>query len=71
MKKKVKKLLKWFYENNDRGYVIPKELEVTYENLYDLIEELQDRLQIMEKQHIELVSHVARIESQLDNQIDQ
>ena len=74
MKKKVKKLAKWFYSNTDRGYTIPKDksqIDCTHENLYDMIEKLQHQLQIMESQHMELVVHVARMESRLDNQTDQ
>tara|TARA_B100000902_G_scaffold201873_1_gene192357 strand:- start:1994 stop:2218 length:225 start_codon:yes stop_codon:yes gene_type:complete len=74
MKKKVKKLAKWFYSNTDKGYTIPKDkfqIDFTNENLYDMIEKLQNQLHVMESQHMELVAYVARMESRLDNQTDQ
>ena len=52
MKKKVKKMLKWFYDGSDRG----EQNIVECENLYDLVKKLQYRLEDMESEHMQLLS---------------
>ena len=48
MKKKVRKMLHWFYEDSDRGEQNISE----YQNIYDLVERLQYRLEGLENEHM-------------------
>ena len=62
MKKKVQKMLEWFYEESDRGEQNIAECK----NLYDLVEKLQYRLEDMENEHMQLLCEMAKIKSKLD-----
>ena len=63
MKKKVQKMLEWFYQESDRGRQNISECK----SLYDLVEKLQYRLEDMENEHMQLMSQIARIEAKLEN----
>ena len=62
MKKKVQKMLEWFYEESDRG----EQNIVECKNLYDLVEKLQYRLEDMENEHMQLLCEMGKIKSKLD-----
>ena len=62
MKKKVQKMLEWFYEESDRGEQNIAECK----NLYDLVEKLQYRLEDMENEHMQLLREMGKIKSKLD-----
>ena len=62
MKKKVEKMLKWFYQETDRGETNIAECK----SLYDLVEKLQYRLEDMESEHMQLLREMGRIQSKLD-----
>ena len=61
MKKKVQKMLEWFYEESDRGQQNISECK----NLYDLVERLQYRLEDMENEHMQLTREIARLQGRL------
>jgi len=63
MKKKVQKMLEWFYEDSDRGEQNIAECKT----LYDLVEKLQYRLEDMENEHMQLMVRIAHLESKLEN----
>ena len=48
MKKKVQKMLEWFYQDSDRGEQNISECQ----NIYELVERLQYRLEDMENEHM-------------------
>ena len=62
MKKKVKKMLDWFYQDTDRG----EQNISNMANLYELVERLQYRLEDMENEHMQLTREIARLQSRLD-----
>ena len=62
MKKKVQKMLEWFYEESDRGQQNISECK----NLYDLVERLQYRLEDMENEHMQLTREIARLQGRID-----
>jgi predicted nuclease with TOPRIM domain len=62
VKKKVQKMLEWFYEESDRGQQNISECK----NLYDLVERLQYRLEDMESEHMQLTREIARLQGRLD-----
>ena len=62
MKKKVKKIIKWFYDNTDRGEENISECK----NLYDLVERLQYRLEDMESEHMQLTREIVRLQGRID-----
>lgn len=62
MKKKVKKMLEWFYDDSDRGEQNIAECK----SLYDLVEKLQYRLENMESEHMQLLCKTEKIKSRLD-----
>ena len=62
MKKKVQKMLEWFYDESDRG----QQNIVECKNLYDLVERLQYRLEGMENEHMQLTREIARLQSRID-----
>ena len=62
MKKKVKKMLDWFYQETDRG----EENITECKNLYDLVERLQYRLEDMENEHMQMMSKIAKLEARID-----
>ena len=63
MKKKVKKMLDWFYQESDRG----EQNIVECKNLYDLVERLQYRLEDLENEHMMLLKQLAKIQSQTES----
>ena len=66
MKKKVQKMLKWFYQETDRGEKNISECK----NLYDLVERLQYRLEDMENEHMQLSRKYDALEQKLNHIID-
>ena len=62
MKKKVKKMIEWFYDKSDRGEQNIAECK----SLYDLVEKLQYRLENMESEHMQLLCEMGKIQSKLD-----
>ena len=62
MKKKVQKMLKWFYQDSDRGEQNISECK----SLYDLVERLQYRLEDMENEHMQLTREIARLQGRID-----
>ncbi len=63
MKKKVQKMLEWFYQESDRGEQNISECK----NLYDLVERLQYRLEDMENEHMQMISKIVKLEAKIDN----
>ena len=61
MKKKVKKIVEWFYQETDRGETNIAECK----SLYDLVEKLQYRLEDMENEHMQLLREMGRIQSKI------
>jgi predicted RNase H-like nuclease (RuvC/YqgF family) len=66
MKKKVQKMLEWFYQETDRGEKNISECK----NLYDLVERLQYRLEDMENEHMQLTRKYDDLEQKLNRIID-
>ena len=62
MKKKVQKMLDWFYQDSDRGEQNIAECKT----LYDLVERLQYRLEDMENEHMQLTCEIARLQGIID-----
>ena len=58
MKKKVQKMLEWFYQDSDRGEQNISECK----NLYELVERLQYRLEDMENEHMQLIRKYESLE---------
>ena len=58
MKKKVQKMLEWFYQETDRGEKNISECK----NLYDLVERLQYRLEDLESEHMQLIRRLQELE---------
>ena len=63
MKKKVQKMLEWFYQDSDRGEQNIAECK----NLYELVEKLQYRLEDLENEHMMLLKQLAKIQSQTES----
>jgi len=66
VKKKVQKMLEWFYQESDRGEQNISECK----NLYDLVERLQYRLEDMENEHMQLSRKYDALEQKLNRIID-
>ena len=66
MKKKVQKMLEWFYQESDRGEKNISECK----NLYDLVERLQYRLEDMENEHMQLIRRYATLEQKVDDLVN-
>ena len=66
MKKKVQKMLEWFYQDSDRGEQNISECK----NLYELVERLQYRLEDMENEHMQLSRKYDTLEQKLNRIID-
>ena len=66
MKKKVQKMLEWFYEDSDRGEQNIAECKT----LYDLVERLQYRLEDMENEHMQLIRRYATLEQKVDDLVN-
>ena len=54
MKKKVKKLIDWFYDETDRG----EDNISGCKNLYELVEKLQYRVEDLENEHMLLLKEI-------------
>lgn len=61
MKKKVQKMLEWFYQDSDRGEQNISECK----NLYELVERLQYRLEDIENEHMQLIVRIGKLEDRL------
>lgn len=57
MKKKVQKMLEWFYEDSDRGEKNISECK----NVYDLVEKLQWRIESLENEHMLLLTEINKL----------
>lgn len=57
MKKKFKKLIKWFYLETDRG----EENISNCSSLYELVEKLQYRVEDLENEHMLLLREMQKI----------
>ena len=55
MKKKVRKMLKWFYDDSDRGDQNIAEVK----DIYTLVEKLQYRIEDLENEHMILLKAVS------------
>jgi len=62
VKKKVQKMLEWFYEDSDRG----EENIAEFKNIYDLVERLQYRLEDLENEHMQILRKYEGLERKLD-----
>ena len=62
MKKKVQKMLEWFYQDSDRGEQNISECK----NLYDLVEKLQYRIEGLENEHMIVLKELAKIQNQME-----
>jgi|TARA_B100001564_G_scaffold355493_1_gene367904 hypothetical protein len=62
VKKKVQKMLEWFYQESDRG----EQNIVECKNVYDLVEKLQYRLEDLENEHMLLLKELAKIQNKSD-----
>tara|TARA_Y100000004_G_scaffold170235_1_gene205122 strand:+ start:129 stop:326 length:198 start_codon:yes stop_codon:yes gene_type:complete len=62
MKKKVQKMLEWFYQDSDRGEQNISECK----NLYDLVEKLQYRIEDLENEHMIVLKELAKIQNQME-----
>ena len=54
-------MLKWFYQESDRGEQNISECQ----NIYELVEKLQYRLEDMENEHMQLIVRIAKLEGKL------
>ena len=63
MKKKVQKMLEWFYQDSDRGEKNISECK----NIYELVEKLQYRVEDLENEHMLLMKRLTRIQNQIDS----
>ena len=59
MKKKVKKLINWFYDETDRG----EDNISGCKNLYELVEKLQYRVEDLENEHILLLREIKQLKN--------
>lgn len=57
MKKKVKKMIEWFYQDTDRGNQNISECK----NLYDLVEKLQYKLEDLENEHMQMMCEMKNL----------
>jgi len=61
VKKKVQKMLEWFYQESDRGEQNISECK----NLYELVERIQYRLEDLENEHMQLIRKYESLEKKL------
>jgi len=61
VKKKVQKMLEWFYQDSDRGEQNISECK----NLYELVERIQYRLEDLENEHMLLIRKYESLEKKL------
>ena len=66
MKKKVQKMLEWFYQESDRGEQNISECQT----IYELVERLQYRLEDMENEHMQLIRRYATLEQKVDDLVN-
>jgi hypothetical protein len=59
MKKKVKKLIDWFYDETDRG----EDNISGCKNLYELVEKLQYRVEDLENEHMLLLKEINQLKN--------
>jgi len=59
MKKKVKKLINWFYDETDRG----EDNISGCKNLYELVEKLQYRIDDLENEHMLLLREINQLKN--------
>ena len=57
MKKKVKRLIDWFYDETDRG----EDNISGCKNLYELVEKLQYRVEDLENEHMLLLKEINQL----------
>jgi|DEB0MinimDraft_10_1074344.scaffolds.fasta_scaffold56303_2 hypothetical protein len=57
MKKKVKKMLQWFYQETDRG----EENISDCKSLYELVEKLQYRIEDLENEYMQMMCEMQKI----------
>jgi hypothetical protein len=62
VKKKVRKMLKWFYDDSDRGDQNIAEVK----DIYTLVEKLQYRLEDLENEHMLLLKELSKIQNKSD-----
>ena len=62
MKKKVRKMLNWFYDDSDRGDQNIAEVK----DIYTLVERLQYRVEDLENEHMLLLKELAKIQNKSD-----
>ena len=61
MKKKVKKMLDWFYQETDRGEQNISECQ----NIYELVEKLQWRIEDLENEHMIILREISILQNKL------
>ena len=66
MKKKVQKMLEWFYQDSDRGEKNISECQT----IYELVERLQYRLEDMENEHMLLSRKYNDLDQKVNRIID-
>jgi len=59
VKKKVRKMLEWFYDDSDRGDQNIEEVK----DIYTLVEKLQYRLEDLENEHMLLLKELAKLQN--------
>ena len=57
MKKKVKKMMEWFYQETDRGEKNISDCK----SLYDLVEKLQYRIEDLENEHMQMMCEMKKL----------
>ena len=60
MKKKVSKMLEWFYDDSDRGEQNISECK----SVYELVERIQYRLESLENEHMLLLAEINKLRSE-------
>ena len=63
MKKKVKKMLNWFYQKTDRGEQNISECQ----NIYELVEKLQWKIEDLENEHMMILREISILQSKLND----
>ena len=59
----MKKMLEWFYNDSDRGGQNISECQ----NIYELVEKLQYRIEDLENEHMLLLREITKIKAKDDN----
>lgn len=60
MKKKVKKIIEWFYDDTDRA----EENISNCKNLYELVEKLQWKVEDLENEHMLILKEINSLKNQ-------